>query len=244
VGATVFDCAATHAGLGVAGTDVSMTDFRLYVHDVKLRRIDGTFAEVVLDQDGLWQHENLALLDFEDKTGACANGTVETNFKIKGRAPVGGYDGVSFSVGVPFASNHGDVAVAPSPLNLSAMFWSWNGGYKFVRVDAVPVGGGGAFNVHLGSTGCQEDGSGKVTSCARENRPRVELAGFDPLTGKVIVDYAALVAGSDLSQDAGGGPGCMSGVDDPECVSVFSRLGIHVDDGSIHPEEQTFFRAE
>ena len=34
-------------------------------------------------------------------------------------------------MGVPFESNHRDSTIAPSPLNITAMFWNWQGGYKF-----------------------------------------------------------------------------------------------------------------
>ena len=243
VGNEVFDCGTTYTA-GSAATEVRISDFRLYVHDVHLLRKDGSAVPVELEQDGLWQHENLALLDFENKAGACANGTSETNHVIRGRVPNTSYTGVAFKVGVPFALNHGDAAAAPSPLNLSALFWNWNGGYKFLRVDAAPTAGGGAFNVHIGSTGCTEDGEGKVTACDRANRPEVQLTDFDPLAGTIVVDYAALVAENDLAQNMGGAPGCMAGFDDPECAGVMGRLGIHVDDGSVHPEEQKLFTLE
>ncbi|MDC3952702.1 MbnP family copper-binding protein [Polyangium jinanense] len=244
VGNEVFDCGKTFTA-GSASTEVRITDFRLYVHDVRLLRTDGSDVPVELTQDGLWQHENLALLDFENKTGACANGTSETNGVIRGQVEDVTYTGIAFKVGVPFELNHGDASAAPSPLNLSALFWNWNGGYKFLRVDAAPTAaGGGAFNVHIGSTGCTEDAAGAVTACDRPNRPEVRLSGFDPLKSKIVIDYAALVADSDLSQNVDGAPGCMAGSDDTECKAIMGRLGIHVDDGSVHPDEQKLFTAE
>lgn len=243
VGAEPFDCNATYQGLGMAGSEAKLTEFRLYLHDVKLLDKNGAAVPVELTQDGLWQYQGVALLDFESKEGACANGTMPVNMAIKGQVPAGEYDGVSFKLGVPFELNHADVATAPSPLNLSAMFWSWNGGYKFLRVDATVTGSDKSFNLHLGSTGCVNGPDGKVESCERSNRPEVVLTGFDPLTSPVVIDYAAVVSESDLSTDAGGAPGCMSGATDPECVAVFSHLGIDIADGSIHPEEQVFFSA-
>lgn len=244
VGAEVFNCGTKYAGLGSAKSEMELSDFRLYIHDVTLMKADGTVAVVELEQDGLWQYQNLALLDFENKAGACANGTTEINTKIKGKAPPGPYAGVSFVVGVPFALNHGDAATAPSPLNLTALFWSWNEGYKFMRVDGAATGAMGPFLMHLGSTACNADAMGNVTACDRPNRPTVDLMGFDPLVGKVVIDYAALVSKADLSKNAGGAPGCMSGSDDPECASTMGNLGIHVVDGSIHADEQTVFRGE
>lgn len=244
VGDELFDCGKSFTGQGSPPADLVISDYRLYVHDFALHKADGTLVPVTLDQDGLWQLEDLALLDFEDGSGNCANGTPEKNAVVAGTAPPGEYDGIAFKVGVPFALNHQDAAVAPSPLNLSAMFWNWNGGYKFLRVDAAVVGGDTPFLLHLGSTGCIDDGNGGVASCARPNRPEVSLTGFDPLTTAIVIDYGAVVAASDLKANGGGPPGCMSGPDDPECGPVFERLGIDVADGSIHPDKQVLFHAK
>jgi uncharacterized repeat protein (TIGR04052 family) len=240
VGAEIFSCQRTFSGLGTAKSEVEPLDFRLYVHDVRLVTEGGQEVPFALDQDGVWQHEGLALLDFEDKTGSCSNGTANLNTTLRGKAPAGSYKGLRFKVGVPFALNHGDSAKAPSPLNLSTMFWSWNGGYKFLRAD-VRLKEGAPRNFHLGSTGCQ--GGDAVTSCSHPNRPEISLDSFDPSSGKVIVDYAALVADADLSKDGGGAPGCMSGVDDPECAAIFPRLGLSLSTGA--PEgNQSAFRVE
>ena len=244
VGDELFDCGKSFTGQGSPPADLVISDYRLYVHDFALHKADGTLVPVTLDQDGLWQLEDLALLDFEDGSGNCATGTPEKNAVVAGTAPPGEYDGIAFKVGVPFALNHQDAAVAPSPLNLSAMFWNWNGGYKFLRVDAAVVGGDTPFLLHLGSTGCVDDGNGGVASCARPNRPEVSLTGFDPLTTAIVIDYGAVVAASDLKANGGGPPGCMSGPDDPECGPVFERLGIDVADGSIHPDKQVLFHAK
>jgi uncharacterized repeat protein (TIGR04052 family) len=243
VGEKVFDCSQSYEALGTAATEVKLIDFRLYIHDVRLRKA-GSSEEVplTLEQDGLWQHESLALLDFEDKSGSCANGTADVNSAVRGKAPAGDYDGIAFKLGVPFELNHQDASVAPSPLNLSGLFWSWNGGYKFVRVDSAPTAGGDAFNLHLGSTGCAGD-NGDVTSCARPNVAEIVLSGFDAATSTIVVDYAAVVAASDLSKNTGAA-GCMSGETDPECGPIFERLGLDITDGSTHPEKQTLFRVE
>lgn len=245
VGQKVFSCADTQTALGTPPSDVKITDFRLYIHDIRLHAAGGGDVPVTLEQDGLWQYQDLALLDFEDKTGSCANGTGETNGAVHATAPKGTYDGVSFKLGVPFALNHADAATAPSPLNLSGLFWSWNGGYKFLRVDSVPAAGGMPFNIHIGSTGCMGDfANGGIESCDRPNVAEITLTGFDPTTTKILVDYAALVATSDLATNAGNAPGCMSESADPECAAVFQGLGIDVADGSLHPELQKLFRVE
>ncbi len=235
-----FDCGATFTGVGTANSEVALTDFRLYVHDVRLLTSGGDEVPLTLEQDGLFQHEDLALLDFEDDTGSCANGTTELNTRIRGSAPAGSYDGVAFKLGVPADMNHLDVNGAPSPLNLSGLYWAWTDGYKFARIDAM-VTGGGPFLLHLGSTGCVGDPEqGGDVTCSNGNVAEVRLTGFDPATTVISVDYGAAVADADLSQDAGGAPGCMSGATDPECAAVFPNLGLDIDTGATLDAQALF----
>ena len=123
------------------------------------------------------------------------------------------------------------------------MFWNWNGGYKFFRADGLATGAPMAFNLHLGSTDCKDDGGGGVESCGRPNVPDVVLTGFDPLSKTILVDYAAAVAESDVTKNAGDAPGCMSGAIDPECDVIFAHLGLDVVSG-MPKAGQTVFRPE
>ena len=107
--------------LGSPSTSVAVADFRLFVHDVRLIDAGGHETPFELDQDGLWQYQTVALLDFENGTSACANGTSGTNTAIKGTAPAGDYVGLVFKIGVPESLNPLDGSITPSPLNLSAL---------------------------------------------------------------------------------------------------------------------------
>lgn len=246
VGAAAFDCASTYQ-LGTASTDVTISDFRLYVHDVRLVTATDEEVPVSLTQDGLWQHQDLALLDFEDKTGACANGTTPKNTSVRGTVPPGDYVGLAFEVGVPAALNQLDASSSstPSPLNLTAMYWSWTTGYKYLRADVARTGLG-PFNLHVGATGCSGDPAiGETLSCTRPNVASVRLASFDVASDVVIVDLAAALATTDLSvADAGGAPGCMSGLSDPECGPIFPLLGIDLATGAPDASTQTLFRVD
>ncbi|MEO0517523.1 MAG: MbnP family copper-binding protein [Cyanobacteria bacterium P01_A01_bin.116] len=138
VGSEPFACGETYR-VGTDDSAITPLDFRFYVSEVALIDAEGNTVPVVLEQDGLWQHQNVALIDFEDKTGRCANGTTETRTEVIGAVPEGDYKGLQFTLGVPFALNHIDSTLAPSPLNLTSMWWNWNFGYKFARIDMQPV---------------------------------------------------------------------------------------------------------
>lgn len=242
VGSEAFDCTKTYE-VGTAVTSVRPLDFKLYVHDVMLITASGAEEPLELEQDGTWQRENVALLDFENKAASCRNGTTATRTKVVGMPAKGSYKGISFTVGVPEALNHENQATAASPLNIEGMFWSWLSGYKFLRVDVAPVhgmmaadaddagvghhGGSMGFPVHLGSTMCTGNPTtDEGVSCKRENRPKARFASFDASQQKIVVDIAVLLSNVDVSNNGGGEPGCMSGPMDPDCAPVFEQLGV------------------
>lgn len=219
-----FSCGGTY-NLGTAGTPSQFTDFKLYVSSLELLKADGTAVPLVLDNDGKWQDGRVALLDFEDATGACLNGNADVNASVKGKAPEGDYNGVRFVLGVPFERNHADAAAAGAPLNLTSMFWSWQSGYKFLRVDGKADNGG--FRVHLGSTACTMGANDLVESCGNPNRPTVTLDAFDPATDKVAVDIGQLFTELDMTPNMDGNSAvCMSDPMHSPCNSVFPALGL------------------
>jgi len=135
VGEEEFVCGESYEDVGTAASTITPKDFRFYVSDVALVDENGEAVPLELEQDGKWQYQNTALLDFEDGTSACDNGTAEINTTIVGTVPEGDYQSLQFTMGVPQKLNHDDAAIAPSPLNLTSMWWNWQGGYKFLRVD-------------------------------------------------------------------------------------------------------------
>lgn len=253
VGALPFSCDATYQNLGTTAASATFSDFRFYVHAVKLVRADGVAVPVELTQDAKWQYESIALLDFENGANDCAtDGNADMNSAVKGRVPAGSYKGIELVVGVPFEKNHANQATAPSPLNLGKLFWSWNSGYLFAKIESQPQGtdtGGnpyGPFLFHLGSTACQGDAAdgGTVTGCGKPNRLPLSLPLYELGKSTIVVDYAALVSGSDLLVNGGGPPGCMSFPNDPECATVFEHLGLDYGTGMPATTPGTAFRIE
>lgn len=238
VGDTAFVCGDTYDNLGANDTSLVLSDFRFYVQDVEMKNARGAWVPVTLDENR-WQNGGVALLDFED----CAPmGSMEMNDAVTGTLPAGTYDGLRFKMGVPFEANHQNSATAPSPLNVTAMFWNWQGGYKFLRIDS------GQFSptdwrMHLGSTACDGDPmTGGVSSCANGNRVDVELDSFDAASNSVVADYAMLVEGAALDVDQAADAGCMSKPADTDCGPLFDNLGLSF--GGSTPGPQQFFRAE
>lgn len=241
VGEKPFNCGESYSNLGAQTGSFTATDFRFYVSDVALIDASGKAVPIALKQDGKWQHQNVALLDFENKSGACANGTADTRDRIIGTIPKGNYKGLQFTLGVPFNLNHEDASLAPSPLNLTSLWWNWRGGYKFLRIDLknqmagpMPAGksgrqnskiahtegshggsnGGGVqgFPIHLGSTGCKANANAqKPSNCANPNTAKIVFSNFNPTTNTAIADLKSLVSQTNLAVNQANTP--------PGCMS-------------------------
>ncbi len=213
-------------GCGTEADGAAMTDLRLYVYDVVLIDGNGQRAPVQLDSDDRWQNGVVALVDLEDGSGACLNGTEATNAVVRGQVAAGDYRGLEFVVGVPEALNHADPLTAGPPLNYTIMHWHWRSGYKFMRA-GVETAGDEAW-LHLGSARCAGT-IGRIEGCQASNRPVVRFAEFDIGADRVIVDLARLFEHTGLGD---GEPwNCQSGPGEAQCADVFTALGLQFSSG-------------
>ncbi len=231
-GTTAMQCAEPAGG-------VQLSDLRLYVSGIQLVTDNGDLVELRLDTDEFWQQQDLALLDFEDGSGACENGTAETNTALRGVASAGNYVGLKFTVGVPFDRNHADPLQAEAPLGDAAMHWHWRAGYKFMRAGIRTPDDG--FWIHLGSTGC-EGTVQNISACRFPNRVTVTLEDFDPAVDAVEIDLESLLENTSL--DDGEGTDCSSGPAESSCIAPFRALGIPDATDAESPTQSVFRRGE
>ncbi len=228
-----FTCGQTHTGVGTGGNDYKVNDFRMYVHNAHIHdALTGDDHAIELTQDGVWQRDNVTLLDFED---GCATGTAETNKVMAGKVTVPDTVDladaeVCFTVGVPEDKNHLDVNAVESPLNDSSMFWAWKIGYKYIRIDGVgdPTGVANPFVLHLGAQGCPgaSNTAPPDSACTVPNTFEVCIANFDVENDVIAVDPARVFEGNDVTTNHGAKPGCMSFIDDDDCEEIMPRLGL------------------
>lgn len=245
VGDKIFDCKETYEGIGTTKSKMTVSDFKVYVQDVRLIDKKGKETPVSLTNDEKFQTEKVAMLDFENGEGNCTNGTKELNTSIRGTVVKGKYTGVKFLIGVPTEVNHLDGTLQPSPLNITRMMWSWQIGYKFARIDTKTTGRPNGYVLHLGSTNCQTDTNGKTT-CKYANRPEFSFAKFNLAKDIIKVDLKALFAEAnvDVNKEKTSA-GCMSFPGDADCVGIFKSLGLkfEAEDNQLSGK-QTFMRVE
>lgn len=255
-----FKCGSTYKPIGSAIQDsYKINDFRLYLSQLKLlNQHTNAYSALTLKEDGKWQTAKVAMLDFEE---GCLNGTAETNTTIVATAPTGttatDYNGICFTLGLPFDENHSDPTTAASPLNTSGMLWSWTTGHKFLRIDGIgdPDNLKASFVVHLGSTGCSDvNKQGKQPDgvCSYPNTPEICLSNFNSKNNTIKVDIAQILKESNIVYNTPNtAAGCMSGNNDPECQTILPLLGIDftyndgVNPAVVYPKkEQKFFTVQ
>jgi uncharacterized repeat protein (TIGR04052 family) len=203
------------------GDSGSVHRLQFYVHDVALLDGHGGIHSVAINDSAPWQNSRVALLDLADSKAAAPRAMIE------GRAGGERYTGVRFSVGVPFDLNHANPLTAAAPLDRSDMFWTWQSGYKFLRVDLSGAEHEAAF--HLGSTGCSSQSALRPPQqpCAQPNVIRVELTGFDPTSATIQVRADDIVAAlANAEQRACTGNYASSG-----CAAAFEATGLDVRSG-------------
>ena len=235
-----FACGTTYEGVGAGGATVDPLDLRFYLYDLAIVDDAGEPLDLVLDENDN-QHDGVVLLDFEDGSASCETGSTSTYTAIKGTlSGAKQAAGLRFTVGVPEALNHLDYATQPAPLDQPGMFWSWAGGYRYLRLD-VASAASPLFAFHLGATDCTGS-PGAGFACAAGHTADIALDGWAP-DATVRLDLASVYAGVDIDAPLTEGDsisGCMSFPGDPDCSPMFSALGIpFLDDAA--PAGQTLF---
>ena len=196
----------------------SPSTLRFYVSDLHMVNAHGQATPVRLTAAPPYQDERTALVSLpgDDESG---------NTVVHGTVPRGDYVHLEFLLGIPFARNHGNPLQAEPPLDRPAMFWAWQSGHKFLRLDL-----GNAWSFHLGSTGCHSASAVRPpqTECRRPNLARIRLPAAVATDGQIEVDLGALMAAVDPTVDAN----CMgSYADDETCVRVLAALGLDAQTG-------------
>jgi uncharacterized repeat protein (TIGR04052 family) len=139
---------------------------------------------------------------------------------------------MTFELGVPFELNHGNPLLAETPLNQSDMFWTWQQGHKFLRIDLAKalltepaVGKQTGWQFHLGSVACQSASvmRSPTQACKQPNRAKFSLdyQGQHQLNLDLAVLLAPVLDDPQLSQQS-----CMSDPASKTCQLLFSRLGL------------------
>lgn len=129
-----------------AGESFNVTKFNYFVSNIRLQKADGT--EYVLPQ------ANNYYLIQEDKP--------ESQTFTLANIPTGSYTGLSFVIGVDSVRSLADISQRTGVLDPGlgtheAMYWEWNSGYIFLKLEgtssAAPAAQNNLFFYHIGGFG-------------------------------------------------------------------------------------------
>jgi uncharacterized repeat protein (TIGR04052 family) len=162
----------------------SIQQFAFFISDVKFSDENTEHHPQLITTP--WQTDNVVLIqphladcsntsEVDEKTTQderSASPLLKTNNRLQFLSPVDldSSQQLSFSLAVPFALNHQNPLLQPSPLNLPSMFWSWRSGHKFFRLDIQSPDNNWVF--HLGSVGCTATSTMRSpqSECVQPNR--------------------------------------------------------------------------
>lgn len=203
VGDQPFACGAEYTNVGTSHSTVTPQDFRFYVSDVALIDAQGREVPFTIDEAAPYQGGGVALLDFEDASGACQNGNEPTNTVISGTAPAGVYTAIRFSTAVPLELNHQDPTTLPAPLQAGDMTWGWLYGYKFIKAELLEVASTVDAATHEMPTALDAGGSGMTAMDAGGMHHGAMGDGSAPMLGAGVLHVGSTACSNAPSADAG-----------------------------------------
>jgi len=172
----------------------------------------------------------------EATSGNGDNWSIE--FESTAKAIVNENNRIRFTLGVPFAVNHLNPISQKSPLNLPSMFWVWQTGHKFMRLELATNNHQWLF--HLGSTGCQSASVMRAPelACRYPNTMTVELPITQHSDDNLVLglDLAALLSNVELTSSSS----CQSEHDNVNCQQLFNNLSITANNKGAITESSIF----
>jgi uncharacterized repeat protein (TIGR04052 family) len=130
---------------------------------------------------------------------------------------------IRFNLGVPFTLNHLNPLIQNSPLNDSSMFWVWQTGHKFLRLEMSSETDDWLF--HLGSTGCKAASAMRAPElpCLQPNLQRFHVnTDFSQGEHAIIFDLSKLIHNVTLSRQNG----CQSEPENVACQQLLTNIGL------------------
>jgi len=166
--------------------------FWFYVSDLEIKEQD-QWRPLAM-KDTKWQHDNTALL------GMHCNESGDNNWQIdlSNVSAIDGTRAIKFKIAVPFDKNHQNPLKAQGIFDNANMFWTWQQGYKSLRLD-MSSNNGDAWSFHVGAVGCNSPSALRAPKqqCRQPNIINVTLNELNH--GKpLIIEIANLMKGIEL----------------------------------------------
>lgn len=219
----VLDCQSTFMA-GENNKTWFVEQLQFFIHDIQFGSNETGWEKVNL-VDNFYQTGGSVLLgkncqqtQLDDSVDSTGNWQVE----FYSDANITANSRMKFTLGLPFESNHLNPISQKSPLNLPSMFWVWQTGHKFMRLELASSNEQWLF--HLGSTGCQ---SASVMRAPNERCRNPNLFHFEvPAVKNNGKQYALNLNLAELLDKVtlNSSSSCQSARDNESCQQLFRNL--------------------
>ena len=204
----------------------SYNQLQFFISNVSVKKKDGSWYSWTMTETP-YQTSNVGLLgEVCGENNKTENGSGNANWQLNFSSDedLSQVSEIRFTLGIPFEFNHLNPLTQASPLNDSSMFWVWQSGHKFLRLEMENKTDDWIF--HLGSTGCKAPSAMRAPKvpCINSNRVTFELSinqGAE-VKNSITFDLAKLFNGLKLRGDNS----CQSDTDNPTCQQLFNNLGL------------------
>lgn len=164
--------------------------FWFYLSDLQVMN-DKQWTVISLPNNN-WQQNNIALIGMHCRDNKQANVALQLpafNDDVKS---------LKFTIGLPVNINHQNPLTATGIFNNANMFWTWQQGYKGLRLDLNNESGDN-WAYHIGAVGCQSSSSlrAPTTPCRQTNQVDIVIDNIKDNI-PIIIDLSRVVAGVDI----------------------------------------------
>jgi uncharacterized repeat protein (TIGR04052 family) len=180
------------------------------------------------NKTGIWKKASLAKSPYQTNQSAllgehCSSSNIKSKAQwsliFEENSALTNAVAIRFDLGLPFAVNHLNPLTQESPLNIPTMFWGWQKGHKFLRLEMASNADNWLF--HLGSVGCKAPSPMRSpkSECLYPNRYTYELP-LNNSNSQILFNLSALLSNVLITEQTS----CQSSPDKASCIVLFENL--------------------
>ncbi len=198
------------------------TQLQFFLSNIELKNSQGNWYKPALVKSP-YQSHNIALLGEHCRNTNKNKGNWSLTFTNK--VNIKAASAIRFTLGVPFKVNHLNPLTQESPLNVPSMFWGWQQGHKFLRLEMssrLPQSlKTNNWLFHLGSVGCKASSPlrSPKQECLQPNRYTFQLPLVDN-NNTIVLNLSVLLRGISLQSENS----CQSAPDNKTCQQLMTNL--------------------
>ena len=223
------------------------SQLQLFVSDVEVKINTGQWLVWQLSKNK-YQSDNVALLGEYCQGNAIKQQQIKGNWQLLFEQSIdpSTISQLRFTLGVPFSLNHQNPLLQSSPLNIPNMFWVWQTGHKFFRLDMEEVNDleqKDNWQFHLGSTGCKAPSPlrSPKTPCINGNQVKITLDINESIKGEgfesINIDLTSLFSELIITKQNS----CQSEPENDSCLPLFKTMGL-LQSGVHQKQQQLLFK--